>query len=186
MDLSARPPALGGLLTGVVCGAVTSAPGPSSVQISGLGLASGTAVGAVAVPACDDRIEHVGQAFDGVAVEARLEDALRRLERNPGPAPFRPRLSLARLRGGPCRATEPASQHGIKPMLERIPGRRRRQGHACGAPLRGLRSLTATTTRNRAYDRFDAALHARPNPSPKPSTKSGQAQAMQGSKLIKP
>ena len=94
------------------------------------------------------------------------------------PAPFRPRLSLARrLRGGPCRAAEPASQPGIKPMLERIPGRRRRQGHACGAPLRGLRSLTATTTRNRAYDRFDAALHARPNPSPKPSTKSGQAQS---------
>jgi integrase-like protein/helix-turn-helix protein len=58
----------------------------------------------------------------------------------------------------------------------RFPSRRRRQGRACGAPLRGLRSLTATPARKWAYDRFDAGLRARPNPSPKPSTKPGQVQ----------
>ena len=71
----------------------------------------------------------------------------------------------------------------LQPMIghrtdaARISDRRRRQGRACGAPLRGLRSLTATTARKQARHRFNAAVDARPNLRPKPSTKTGQAQA---------
>jgi hypothetical protein len=40
--------------------------------------------------------------------------------------------------------------------------------------LRSLRSLTATTARKQARHRFNAAVDVRPNPRPKPSTKTGQ------------